>query len=217
MKTKLQKIRLGMNPDEFISVGKYWLWMTVFSACLFASCGETNHPQQEPAMTNPKAQALPVKLEKSGIHEDIPEERIHLDPQDYEEIQESEINDSDLEPFGDDGTPSEEFEEIREAEPEDESREVRSMPAINKDAPEAQTEIALRKTRDSMDPDAQRPSPVTSPPSSPKDSESSDAEAKWEAQFQVTGDSDAFEPDSPDDFASDSTTDFGSDTSNGLE
>ena len=211
-----------MDPDEFISVGKYWLWMTVFSTCLFASCGETNHPHQEPSMIDPKAQAVPVK---NVSHKEIHEEGIYLEPQGYEEISESDDIDSDLEQFGDDNSLSEELGEIPGSDPEDESREVRSMPEPQEQTLDTNMEIALGDTQDSTDPNEQPTSPPASPPSQANASENTDPAAKWEAQFQVTGDSDDFEADSPDDFGadspddfdSDSVDDFVSDTSNDLE
>ena len=210
MSRKLQEIGLGMNHEEFISVGKYWLWMTVFSTCLFASCGETNHPHQEPGMPASKAQAVPVK---NVVHGEIPEEGISLEPHGYEEISESDNFDSDLEQFEDDNTLSEELEEIRDPESEGESREVRSLPEPQVETLDTQTEIALRETQDSVDSNEPKTSLGGSPPASSKAPDNTDAQAKWIAQFQVTGDSDDFAPDSPDEFESDSADEFGSNTS----
>ncbi len=49
-----------MNLEEIISVGKCWLWMTVFSTCLFASCGETNRTSQDPISPELHARAVPA-------------------------------------------------------------------------------------------------------------------------------------------------------------
>jgi hypothetical protein len=108
-----QRISVGMKRDEVISVGKHWLWMTVFSTCLFVSCGETNRQPTEPALPEPQAQAISYQY-KPDI---IPEEEIqiteHLDLDGFEEFPDPDPEDLELEQFKEDDTQIDE-EEIHE-------------------------------------------------------------------------------------------------------
>lgn len=92
---------LVMRPDEVISVGKHWLWMTVFSTCLFASCGETNHQSQEPVSPEPQAQAVQARYDREDIRAEDVEEIHELDFDQLEKFPDSDFDESDLERFDD--------------------------------------------------------------------------------------------------------------------
>jgi len=202
----VQGTGLRIKHDEVISVGKYWLWMTVFSTCLFTSCGETNRHTPESTSPAPKTQAVPARYDREVIppHEGV--ERNDLNPEQFEEFPDSEFDefdefdDFDLERFDDEDVQPNEYEEIRESEPEEEIREVQARPDSHRNHPDLETQLALRETPISLDRTDQKSSPPMSPPSPAKAAATLDPEAKWLAQFQVTGDPDDFEPDSPDDF-----------------
>lgn len=122
MNSSFQEIGSGMKPEEVISVGKHWLWMTVFSICLFTSCGETNRHAPESTSPESKAQAVPARYDREVISTEEVKGTDELDPNRFEEFPDS--DDFDLERFEDDDTQPDEFEDIRELDPGDEGREV---------------------------------------------------------------------------------------------
>lgn len=97
MNSSLKRMGLGMRPDEVISVGKHWLWMTVFSTCLFASCGETNRQPQEPASPEPQAQAVQARYDREDIRAEDVEEIHELEFDQLEKFSDSDFDESDFE------------------------------------------------------------------------------------------------------------------------
>lgn len=95
----IQRISLSMKPDEVISVGKHWLWMTIFSTCLFASCGETNRQPSEPTLPVPQAQAVSFQYEPDIIPEKVVQTTDHLDLEGFEEFPDPHPEDLVLERF----------------------------------------------------------------------------------------------------------------------
>ncbi|GEM_PF-6745461 len=187
----LQRMALWMNPQEIISVGKFWLWMTVFSACLFTSCGETNRTPSESISSRPEAEAVPVHYDRETLRGEPVEEEAPLDPDWFEEFPDS--DESDLERFEEhEETLPDLFEEVRK--PEAEGKRIQAKP-------DSRTDVALRQSSASEAVKEGQAPPLAPPPSSPKQSVAiSDSEAAWKAQFEAIGDPDDFEFDSPDDF-----------------
>lgn len=200
MKRSFLEFVLGKNPDEVISVGKYWLWMTVFSTCLFASCGETNQHSHESISPEPKTQAIPARYDREVIHtEDI--ERDELNPQQIAEFPDADLDDLDLERFEDEDDQPGALEELGESEEEfvDEGQEVHQISNLRDTRGNVGTEVALRELPDSANPTEQQSSSPSAPsPGEAKDP--ADPHAKWVAQFQNIGDSNDFESDSADHF-----------------
>lgn len=200
MKRSFLEFVLGINPDEVISVGKYWLWMTVFSTCLFASCGETDRHSQKPISPEPKTQAIPARYDREVIHTED-SERDELNPEQIIEFPDVNMDDFDLERFEDDDAKPDALEELGEPEEElvDEGQEVHKISNLRDKRVNVGTEVALRELPDSANQTEQKPSSPPAPsPVEAKDP--ADPHAKWVAQFQNIGDSDEFKSDSPDHF-----------------
>ncbi len=116
MNTLFKRNTLGIKTNEVISVGKCWLWMTIFSTCLFTSCGETNRQSSEPAVPEPQAQAIPARYDREMIRtqEVDLEDEDSLDSAQLEEFSDSDFDEPDLERFEDDDEiPSEVLQEVR--------------------------------------------------------------------------------------------------------
>lgn len=219
MNSSFQGIGFGMKPDQVMSVRKHWLWMMVFSTCLFVSCGETNQHPQEPTSPKPEAQAVPARYDREVIHTEEMKDKKDLDPIRFEDIPDSGVDDSNLERFESTDVQPDEFEEIRESEPEKEIHEVQANPpqVENNSAPD--TEVTFGESSGSLDTTGETAASSPSPSSHSQitAAKNPDPEEQWEAQFQDIGDSDDFESDSADDFESDSADDFESDSADDFE
>ena len=197
----LAGMTIEMKPEEAISVGKYWLWMTVFFTCFFVSCGEANRQPQAPLPPTQQTQAVPVPHEEEQFRDEVVEADPIVDSHQVEEIPSSDFDDSDLERFDNEDTHQQVYEEVYEPEPEDEAREIQPVQNFHEEAhEEARTDVARRDSDDSaLD---EEPSLVDSPSTEPKTPPSTeDPDPAWEAQFQASDDTDSFEPDSADEFA----------------
>lgn len=199
---KLQGVALGMKPEEVISVGKFWLWMTVFSTCLFVSCGETDRTSKEPTLQEPKAKAVPVHYEPdiSRVKE-IEEEYQEFD--DLEEFSDSDFDESELERFKEDEIQPEEFQEIREPHPNDENGEMQAKLDTQNELPDPPTVDPPQEAVDSPAVEEQPARPTTSAPSQRASKAKSAFETAWKAHLEAIENPDEFEPDSEDEFVED--------------
>lgn len=189
--------RPNIHLEEAISNGKFCLWMTVFSTCLFVSCGETSRQPPKPKPALPNAQVVPIhSLEEVGSSEPIldrdPSEEFSPLEDDWGEFNE------DLEQFEEEY--DQDLDEIRHDESGKETEEDFDQPFPPVEHPETPADGALTPPTHQNE-TIEGTALSETAPSPPKDSQRlEDREAAWEALFQASEDSDSFEEDSPDEF-----------------
>lgn len=192
---------VGMEHKEIKSIGKYWLWMTVFSMCLFTSCGEANRNPQPPASSIPKPQAIPVQHDREDYQTEEIEEEQYWDSDPWKELPDPEFDERNLEQFEDEEFRPDIVEEVRKSETENEDGEMEAKSELPTEAhSETNTEVALHESSDLPKVNTQPDPPPSSSSASTQAAPLSKIEAAWKAQFEALGDPNDFEPDSPDEF-----------------